>query len=205
MAQMSHNLPLQCRCGHVRGVAHAVSPSAGFRFVCYCTDCQTFPRFLNRPDVLDIAGGTDIFHMPMGHVKITEGMDAVRCLCLSSKVLRWYTVCCKTPIGNTAAGPGFPVVALIHSFMSNAVDGHSRDDILGPQLCRIFERSATQPLPPAVPPPPSFGFFVRRIGKILGWLLRGLGTPNPFFDDHGAPISEPCVLTPSERATLWSA
>jgi hypothetical protein len=68
-----------------------VSPSAGFRFVCYCTDCQAFARFLGRPDVLDAAGGTDIFQMPPAHLKLPAGTDALRCLCLSAKVLRWYT------------------------------------------------------------------------------------------------------------------
>ena len=55
------DLPLRCKCGHVRGVAVDVSPSTGFRFVCYCGDCQAFARFLRRTDVLDAAGGTDIF------------------------------------------------------------------------------------------------------------------------------------------------
>jgi hypothetical protein len=71
------DLPLECRCGRVRGLASAASPSSGFRFVCYCTDCKTFSRFLDRPDVLDTAGGTDIFHMPMGQMKVAKGVDAV--------------------------------------------------------------------------------------------------------------------------------
>jgi len=48
----------------MRGVASDVSPSTGLRFVCYCKDCQAFARFLERADVLDPAGGTDIFQMP---------------------------------------------------------------------------------------------------------------------------------------------
>jgi len=65
--------------------ASDVSPTSGFRFVCYCTDCQVFARLLERPDVLDAAGGTDIFQMPAGHVKLTAGADALRCLRLSSE------------------------------------------------------------------------------------------------------------------------
>ena len=91
-------LPLRCRCGHMRGIASKVAPSAGFRLVCYC---QAFARFLDRPDVLDAAGGTDIFQMPTGHIKLTAGTDAVRCLQLSGRVFRWYTDCCRTPIGMT--------------------------------------------------------------------------------------------------------
>jgi len=64
----------------VRGVARAVSPSAGFRFVCYCKDCQAFARFLERPDILDAGGGTDIFQLPPGQVTFTAGLDALRCV-----------------------------------------------------------------------------------------------------------------------------
>ena len=95
----------------MRGVGARGSPSAGFRFLCYCKDCQAFARFLERADVLDAAGGTDIFQMPPGRMKFTAGADALRCLRLSDKtrVFRWYADCCRTPIGNTADRPGFPV------------------------------------------------------------------------------------------------
>ena len=96
------DVPLRCRCGRVRGVAINVSPANGFRFVCYCKDCQAFARFLDRADVLDSAGGTNIFHMPPGRVRLTAGTDAMRCLRFSNRVLRWYAECCRTPIANTA-------------------------------------------------------------------------------------------------------
>jgi hypothetical protein len=201
--RMLFDLPLRCRCGHMHGVASGVSPSSGFRFVCYCGDCQAFARFLDRVDVLDAAGGTDIFHMPPARVKLTTGTDALRCLRLSNKVLRWYTECCRTPIANSAARPGFPVIGIIHSFMGHAADGRSRDEALGPPRCRIFERSASGPLPPHAPAPPSVGLFVRRASIQFGWWVRGLGRPTPFFDDRTkAPCAVPRELTPSERAAL---
>ena len=208
-ASMPVNLPLRCRCGHMRGVAREVSPSAGFRLVCYCKDCQAFARFLDRPDVLDAAGGTDIFQMPPGRVKLTAGADALRCLRLGDKtpVMRWYADCCRTLIANTA-GPRFPVIGLIHSFIDpafteNLADGRSRDDVLGAPLCRIHERSATGPLPPAAPPPASFGILARRAAKALGWWLHGLARPNPFFDEQtNVPRSAPRTLTESERGAL---
>src|SRR5215471_7175400 len=126
VARLPLDLPLRCRCGRVRGVASDVSPSSGFRFVCYCKDCQAFAHFLKRPDVLDPAGGTDIFQMPPGRVKLTAGTETVRCLRLSDKgVLRWYTDCCRTPIGNTAASPRFPVVAVVHS-LRNCIRRYAR-------------------------------------------------------------------------------
>ena len=198
---MRRDLPLRCRCGRVRGVAGRVSPSAGLRFICYCRDCQAFARFLDRTDVLDPAGGTDIFHMPPGRLRLTEGADAMRCLRLSDQVLRWYCECCRTPIANTPARPGFPVIGVIHAFMDHAADGRSRDEAVGPLLCRLYEGSATGPLPPNAPGPPSLGVFARRVSRLLSWWARGLGRPTPFFDDRtGAPRAAPRVLTPSERA-----
>jgi hypothetical protein len=200
---MPVNLLLRCQCGHVRGVARDVAPSTGFRFVCYCADCQAFARSLQRPDVLDAAGGTDIFHIAAGRVTLTAGTDALRCVRFSDKVLRWYAQCCRTPIANTAASPRFPVVALIHCFMDHDASGPSRDAALGPPLCRIYERSATGPLPADAPPPPSLSLFARRGAKLLGWWWRGLGRPHPFFDAAtGAPVAAPRAVTPQERGAL---
>src|SRR5215475_2713397 len=112
---MHSELPLRCRCGRLRGIAHEVGPSTGLRFVCYCEDCQAFAHFLERTDVLDPAGGTDIFQMPPGRVRLTAGTDALRSLRLSDEgVLRWYSECCRTPIANSA-GARFPLIAIIHS------------------------------------------------------------------------------------------
>jgi hypothetical protein len=201
------DLPLRCRCGHVRGTASAVSPSAGFRFVCYCTDCQAFARFLERMDVLDGAGGTDIVQVAPGRVTLSAGIDALRSLRFSNKVFRWYAGCCRTPIANGAFTPRVPILGLIHSFISAEAKGRSRnemlDEILGPPLCRIYERSATAPLPPDAPGPPSFGLFALRARKAFGWWWRGFGRPNPFFDPStGAPLFAPRVITPGERSAL---
>jgi len=197
------DLALRCRCGHVRGVATDVSPSTGFRFVCYCGDCQAFARYLKRTGVLDPAGGTDIFQMPPARIRLTAGTDALRCLRLSDKVLRWYADCCRTPIANTAAGSRFPLAGMIHCFMDHEASDRSRDEALGPPLCRVFERSAIAPLPPDVPPPPSLGLYARRIPRLLGWWMRGLARPSPFFDDSTkAPRAVPRVLAPGERAAL---
>jgi hypothetical protein len=187
----------------VRGVASHVSPSSGFRLICYCRDCQDFARFLERRDVLDTAGGTDVLQMPPARVKLTAGADALRCLQLSEKVLRWYSDCCRAPIANTAATTGFPVIGMVHSFMDHEADGRSRDDALGPPLCRIYERSAIGSLPPNAPPPPSLAIFARRASMLLGWRLRRLNRPSPFFDDlTKAPCAVPRVLMPSERASF---
>ncbi len=203
IARPPFDVHLRCRCGRVHGVAHGISSSSGLRFVCYCKDCQAFARFLERPDVLDPAGGTDIFQMPACRVALTADTDVLRCLTFSGKVLRWYADCCRTPIANTASTPRFPVVALIHSCMDHDALGRTRDELLGPPLCRIYERSSIAPLPRDAPPRPTPGLFLRRASKILGWWTRGLARPNPLFDEHtGAPISSPRVLSADERAAI---
>jgi len=71
-------------------------------------------------------------------------------------------------------------------------------------LCRIFEQSATGPLPPNAPPPRSFGLVAVRIPALLSWWWRGLGRPNPFFDGQTrAPISEPRIF--NQASALASA
>ena len=124
--------------------------------------------FFVRSDVLDAAGGTDIFQMPPGRLQFTAGADALRCLCFSEKVFRWYADCCKTPIANGAATPRFPVIGVIHSFMDFEAYGRSRDEILGTPLCRIHERSAVGPLPADAPPTARLGIFAQRAAKALG-------------------------------------
>jgi hypothetical protein len=103
----------------------------------------------------------------------------------------------------TAARPNFPVIGVVHSFMDHEADGHSRDKVLGPPLCRTYERSAVGPLPPNAPGPPSLKVFAGRASRMLVWWVRGLGRPTPFFDDRtNAPRVMPRVLARSERAAL---
>ena len=198
---MPMDLPLRCRCGRMRGVASNVSPSTGFRFVCYCEDCQAFARFLDRTDVLDPAGGTDIFHMPPGRVKLTAGTDAMRCLRLSDKVLRWYTECCRTPIANT------PLARASRSSAWFIASWTMRPTAVPATRCSVRRYAASSNAllsgRSRAPGPPSVGLFARRASKLLGWWLRGLGRPTPFCDDRTkAPCAVPRVLTPSERAAL---
>ena len=93
MSETETRYPGGCLCGALRYEAQGTPKFTG---LCYCTDCRAFARFLERPDVLDAVGGTDIFQIAAGRVKLTAGTDAVRCLSFSSKVLRWYADCCQT-------------------------------------------------------------------------------------------------------------
>ena len=184
---------LNCDCGKVQGVASFVTASSGTRIICYCDDCQAFARYLDSAKtVLDQDGGTDIFQMPMSHLKITGGIEQIRCMRLSPKGLfRWYVECCKTPIGNTLSA-GMPFVGVIHNFMD---DAGSRDSMLGPVRGHVHTKfakttAASKQNQSAVPA----RLLMRIFSKLMIWKLRGFNKPSSFFDANGKPVREPFIL-----------
>lgn len=184
---------LRCSCGAVRGVTKDIDANSGTRVVCYCDDCQAFANYLDRPDeILDEHGGTDIFQLPPSEIEITVGLEQIRCIKLSSKgTYRWYTACCKTPVGNTM-GPKFPFVGVIHNFM-DAID---RDQVLGLPRARVQAQHAKGSLPEGQAASGfPVGITLRIMSRMLGWKLKGKGSPTPFFDSNGTPVSEPQVLS----------
>jgi hypothetical protein len=181
-----------------------VSPASGNRIVCYCDDCQAFARYLGRTDVMNAAGGTDLFQVAPARVRITDGADALRCVRLSEKGLfRWYADCCKTPVGNTL--PRVPFVGLVGPIMDHEGDGRSRDEVLGPPLGAIHGRYAKGGLPAGAHAKVSLG-IIARCGRVFaGWAVAGLGQPSPFFErGTRAPRFEPHVLTTAEREAAYS-
>lgn len=185
-------LALSCRCGSVRGEAGRVTPTTGTHVICYCDDCQAFARFLgDAGDILDAWGGTPIYQMAQGRVVITAGADNIRCVRLTPKGMhRWYCGCCRTPIGNTL-GPGAPFIGLIHTFLA---DEAAAGPHLGPVQGLIFTRFAGADAPDTVRTTtnsPTLLFTALR--RILGWKLRGLGKPSPFFK-NGKAVVEPEIL-----------
>jgi hypothetical protein len=113
------NHPLQCRCGTVKG--YVSDPQTVNRAVCYCRDCQAFAHFLGRAaDILDAQGGTDVIQTLSARVIFSEGREVLACMRLSRNgLMRWYTTCCNTPIGNTLPNFRFSFVGLIHSCLES--------------------------------------------------------------------------------------
>lgn len=94
-------LKLKCDCGKFRIQTEDVSESIGRRMVCYCDDCQAFVKILNRPDVVDPFGGTEVVPIRPCKIKIVGGFEQLNCLRLRVKgMYRWHTKCCQTPIGS---------------------------------------------------------------------------------------------------------
>jgi len=197
---MEQERALRCQCGRMRGTAK-ISPQSGVHIVCYCEDCRAFAHHLKRPDVLDHAGGTSIFQMAPARLTITQGADVLRCLRLTPKgMVRWYTECCRTPVGNTVAGR-LPFVGLITCLIDFASDGVQRDAVLGtPTL--LVTQSATSDIPNRPRSKAPLGFLLRIAGHLATWWITGRGQPSPFVDTRYEPRVTPYVLTPEERAAL---
>ena len=199
---MAIDLPIRCFCGALRGLVRDVSSNRGNRLVCYCDDCQSFAHFLGRADqILDSHGGTDIFQMSPARLQITEGAEHLACMRLTAKgLLRWYTDCCKTPIGNTVSTRQVPFVGLIHCCTDHAADGRSRDAALGPVRARVFARFAKgdrTELDAHDRAPVSM--FLGFAGFLLMARLRGDHKHSPFFEARtGEPIVTPRVLSEDE-------
>jgi hypothetical protein len=205
------DLPIRCTCGTLRGIVHGVSGRSGNRVVCYCDACQTFANVLGKSDsTLDAQGGTDVFQMSPARLKLTQGREHLACLRLTaSGPLRWYTDCCRTPIGNTLATSRVPLVGLIHSCMDTG--GSPLDEWLGPVRARVYYRFARHELDPAPsaefrrrPPNAHDGIpwsqFVRVASKILVWRLRGDQKRSPFFDVRtGEPVAVARVLSDDQH------
>ena len=189
------NVVVRCRCGALRGVAAEVSPANVNRALCYCRDCRAYLHWLEREDLVDAQGGTEIIQLARNRLRIDEGISHVRSLRLSSRGLhRWYADCCNTPIGNTM--PSIPFIGLARAALDVVEEG---DATFGPPLYTSLETAIGGR-------PPGARISARGLAHVTGllasWAWNGLGHPTPLFDRENRPTIEPRVLADDERQTL---
>lgn len=192
------NHPLRCRCGTLRG--YVVPSSTATRAVCYCKDCQAYARFLGTAGVADREGGTEVIAMLPRYVHFTAGLDALACLSLSERgLLRWYTSCCKTPIGNTPRDRKLPYAGMIHSCLEGAAP---IDSSFGGRRIAVNARSARGTV--VSTPLASASAVLKLVTSSLGTRLSGRYRDNPFFaQETGTPIRPVRVLSRTERAQAY--
>lgn len=189
------DIKLQCHCGAVQGIARDCTASNGNRVVCCCDDCQAFADHLQcQQDILDEFGGTEIYQTSQSQVEISSGKDQLRSLRLRRKgLLRWYTSCCDTPVGNTI-NAGMPFIGIIHNFMA-IENRQDRDTQLGPVKAVVQTKHAR-----GIPNYPKHSakfpltITLRIIGQMLMWKIRGKNKPSAFFTDDGFPIVKPIIV-----------
>jgi len=186
---------LSCQCGEVIGSATNVNAATGTRSVCCCSDCQAFAKYLNREsDTLDAFGGTGVFILSQSQVKLVQGHDKLQSMRLTEKgLLRWYTDCCKTPVGNTMNAKT-PFISLIHPFINEP----DHDAVLGPVRGYIQTQDAIgEPDYPTHSAKFPLGMTLRIIRKMLVWKLKGMNKPSVFFADDGRPVVKPIIANDS--------
>jgi hypothetical protein len=190
--------PLACRCGAVRGSVDPAAPHN--RVVCYCADCRAFQQFLGRAEeVIDARGGVDIVQTLPSALTFDQGAERLACVRMTPKgPLRWYTACCNTPIGSTAASHVTPIVGLVGACLETPP---SLDETFGPPTMAVFTANARgEPKPRATPIP---GLILRLALRGMGAWFRGDHRRTPFFDVvTGAPVAPVRVLTAQERSGL---
>lgn len=193
------NHPIRCRCTALKGTVS--DTKAANRGVCYCKDCQAFAHFLNRNnDILDERGGTQIVQTLPKYVHFTEGLEHLACMRLTEKgLLRWYTTCCNTPIGNTPPNMKMSFVGIVHSCL--ITDEASLDDSFGPICMHVHTKEAK-----GMGDLKSVG-TVRTILRFIIMMsrarLNGDYKCNPFFTvETGAPVVNPEVLSMKDRELI---
>lgn len=192
---MTEVLRLRCSCGEVQGQV-TMGPVRALHAVCYCDDCRAFARAIERSDLLDEWGGSELMPTAPAQVKLASGHAQVRCLRLSPVgMLRFSSACCRTPLANLMAKPGMPFASLHRAFIDVADAA-----VLGP-LRRMQGRFATTTPPAGTSPSASVSMIAQTLRLLTTTRVRGLHRPNPFFNGDDVIVT-PRVLTPAERDAL---
>ncbi len=178
------------------------SPKTINRVVCYCADCQAFNRFLERDDLMNDHGGTDIVQIAPSRLRFTAGADKLRSMRLSEKgVLRWYTDCCKTPAGNMLNSPRCPFTGIPKRMF--VLQGSALDAAVGVPLGGIHGKDAIGGCPPGVHEAAGLGLLIPCMRWLLGNVIRGRHKPSPYWTTDGKPTAEPRILSKEERTPLY--
>ena len=188
---------LQCKCGAVRG--HIKEGSPHNRLICYCTDCRAFARFLaGAGDILDAAGGTEIIQLAQSRLHFVSGAEQLVALKLTEKgMVRWYTQCCHTAIGNTLASPAGAFIGLIHSCLHR----QQLEADFGAKVALLNTNTALGP----VQQRGLIEVLLRFLTIMISERLSGRYRQSPLFSSEGILRVTPKTLTKTELQQLKAA
>ncbi len=186
-------MEIKCECGKFRAKLGAFPQNTPGRLVCYCDDCQAYLQHINRIDLLDENGGTEVIPAYPADVDIVSGLEHLKCTQLSDKgVLRFSTSCCNTPIVNTKAGePWAGFFRCSYAFQNT----HELDQTLGPVRSRIMGQYAKGTPPAGTPKKFNLRAFLTVMPFMLRGKLFGKSKPSPFFEADGVtPVVVPHII-----------
>ena len=197
---MTHSIC--CNCGKLQGQIKRTKDVN--RCVCYCADCQGFARYLQREnEILDRMGGTSIIQTTQENITFSEGMENLACIRLTETgLLRWYTSCCNTPIGNTPADFKISFIGLIHNCLSSDRDLLYKE--FGDKCMHVNTKYA---LGKNKPKPRFILGTLRVITMILKTRFNDSYKNTPLFASElsGVPIVNPEILTEQELKEVMNA
>lgn len=198
---MAEDVPISCSCGKVSGTARSLSANTSNHVVCSCRACQSYAHYLGRvDDMLDAEGGSNIVQLNPSSYEITEGFEHVACVQLTKGgPLRWYTSCCKTPLGNTFPRGGIPFLGLLP--ISLGMKGTS------PDVVRLFGPSRGHVNPPTPNPfgmkVKNFFMMLRLFVMLMAWRIKDGKSYKPFFDSQSMlPLKRQIKLSPEAYQEL---
>lgn len=136
-----------------------------------------------------------------------QGTEHLACMRLTDKgMLRWYTTCCNTPIGNTMANFKVSFVGLIHTCLaSDKTPKSAMEAAFGPvRMVCSAELAKPQSSPPMTL---KFSGLAKAIVRVAMMMLRarldGGYKETPFFNaSSGQPIVNPTILSKAELASV---
>ncbi len=183
---------ISCDCGQFVAELVAFPKNTPGRLVCYCGDCQQFAEKLDRNDVLDDFGGTEVIPAYPKEITISSGSDLLACYQLSDKGLnRWATTCCNSPILNTR--PNFPWAGIFHTAYKSK-DPNALDE-LGDIRGRIYGRDAAPGAPFKISKTVAFKDFLTIMPFIIKGKFKKMHENSPFYEsDNVTPVSKPTIL-----------
>lgn len=183
---------ISCDCGEFEAKLTEFPNNTPGRLACYCKDCQAYLQKIDRADVLDEFGGTEVIPAYPKDVEFVKGVENLKCKRLSPNGLyRWSTQCCNSPIGNTR--PGFPWVGIYHS--AYKVKDPNALNTLGEIKSRIFGRDAKDGAQFKISNKIGFKAMLAVMPFILKGKIKKMSEPSPFYlADGKTPISEPELL-----------
>lgn len=196
---MSH--PIQCKCGFLKGTIANVKNAN--RVKCYCRDCQAFAHFLGEEtDILDQLGGTDIVQMLPKNISFTQGTEVLACMRLTETgLLRWYTTCCNTPIGNTLPDYRMSFIGLVHNCLESSEV--TLDNSFGASFTLVNTEHARETLESN--PIGLIVIIARNIMRMFKARIDGSYKQTPFFlVDSGTPLVSPKILNNQEYDDVMS-
>ncbi|MFC4347426.1 DUF6151 family protein [Kordiimonas lipolytica] len=198
---MTKDVSVSCTCGKVKGVIHGLSAASSNHVQCPCKGCQSYAHYLGRAaDMLDEAGYSNIFQIDPVTFEIKEGLEHLACVRMTPKgPLRWYTDCCKTPLGNTLPKGGVPFLGVLPICTGYKGTDQAVVEMVGP-VRAVANEKRPQTLAEKLK---VWGMLAHLMRLLLWWRIRGGKSWKPFFDkDTLRPIRKPITISKAESKAL---